>query len=85
MSNNIDPLRERLLELRQHLLDEMRRIGPEVSYLQMMSGIVATLNVLDQVDAGPIVVGGRSKDKTGIPPAPSLASVRTGSKLDEGV
>lgn len=42
-----DPLRERLLEMRQGLLDEMRRDGPEPSWLAMMAGIAATLAALD--------------------------------------
>jgi hypothetical protein len=42
-----DALRERLLELRQSLLDAMYRDGPEPSWLAMMAGIMATLAALD--------------------------------------
>lgn len=42
-----DPLRERLLELRQSLLDAIRRDGPEPSWLAMMAGIAATLAAID--------------------------------------
>jgi hypothetical protein len=41
-----DPLRDRLIELRQHLLDAMRRDGPDPAYLNLTAGIVATTRSL---------------------------------------